>query len=114
MLLQHSVRTPAGETNPLTSLLARIMQKKKKNCKPRPDLQAKNIEAVWIESKIYQENFLIRSFYRNPQPPVEHWNLIKESIDNVDRTQTKFIILGDINDNVLPHPSSKMNNILNT
>ena len=82
-------------------------------CKPRPDLQVKNLEAVWVETKINQESILVGSFYRNPHAQVNYWNLIEEGIGKVDRTQTKFIILGDFNDNALPHPSQHMKDILN-
>ena len=82
-------------------------------CKPCPDLQVKFLEAVWVETKINHESLLVGSFYRNPRSQVNYWELIEEGISKVDRTQTKFIILGDFNDDALPHPSQHMIDILN-
>jgi exonuclease III len=44
-------------------------------CKPRPDLQVKDLEAVWIETKLDQKSILIGSFYRPPNSLVNYWNL---------------------------------------
>ena len=76
-------------------------------------MQVKFLEAVWVETKINHESLLVGSFYRNPRSQVNYWELIEEGISKVDRTQTKFIILGDFNDDALPHPSQHMIDILN-
>jgi len=41
-------------------------------CKPRPDLHVNNLEAVWVETKLNQENILVGSFYRPPNAKTEY------------------------------------------
>ena len=37
-------------------------------CKPRPDLEVTDLEAVWIETKVNQDSLLVGCFYRPPDP----------------------------------------------
>ena len=45
-------------------------------CKPRPDLEVAQLEAVWIETKLNQETLLVGSFLRAPNARVSYWYLI--------------------------------------
>ena len=81
-------------------------------CKERPDLDIPGLEAVWIETKLGQETFLIGSFYRQPSQPVAYWKLVDQSIQNVASTPHRFIILGDFNQNFLDNPSEHLLNII--
>ena len=83
------------------------------HCKPRPDLHVNNLEAVWVETKLNQENLLVGSFYRPPNAKTEYWDLISESIQKVNNTMTKYIILGDFNTDFFDNPSKHLLNILN-
>lgn len=80
-------------------------------CKPRPDLQVPGLEAVWIETKIGQESFLVGSFYR-PESPVQYWDLISESVSKANDSMLKFIILGDFNTDFLNNPARHLVDIL--
>ena len=80
-------------------------------CKERPDLIIDGLEAVWAETKIEQQTFLICSMYRPPSSLVAYWDLIDESIKNVLNTPHKFLILGDINSDWLNNPSPHLLNI---
>lgn len=82
-------------------------------CKPRPDLQLQGLEAVWIQTKLDQDHLLIGSYYRPPNSPAQYWSLIKDSIQKVNDTGSKFIILGDFNTDWLHNPSHHLTNILN-
>ena len=72
-----------------------------------------NLEAVWVETKLNQENLLVGSFYRPPNAKTEYWDLISESIQKVNNTMTKYIILGDFNTDFFDNPSKHLLNILN-
>ena len=76
-------------------------------CKPRPDLEVAELEAVWLETKLNQETFLVGSFYRPPDALVSYWGLINDSIKLAMNTPHKLVILGDFNadckDSVDPH-----------
>ncbi|WP_419611672.1 reverse transcriptase domain-containing protein [Thiolapillus sp.] len=82
-------------------------------CKPRPDLQVNDLEAVWVETKINQESLLIGSFYRSPNSRANYWELINDSIRKANNTVLKFIILGDFNTDVFNNPSQHLTDILN-
>ena len=69
-------------------------------CKPRPDLDIPNLEAIWIETKNYQETILVGSFYRTPGANVAYWDLIDRSIKLAMNTPHKVYILGDFNEDV--------------
>ena len=45
-------------------------------CKQRPDLHVNNLEAVWIETKLNQENLLVGLFYRPPNAKINYGNLL--------------------------------------
>ena len=81
--------------------------------KPRPDLIINDLEAVWVETRLRQERFLIGSFYRPPNSPVRYWDLISDSIRQVSNLGIKFIILGDFNTDFLHSPSQHLLNIIN-
>ena len=66
-------------------------------CKPRPDLHVNNLEAVWIETKLNQENLLVGSCYRPPNAKIDYWKFISDSIQKANNTMNKYIILGDFN-----------------
>ena len=82
-------------------------------CKPRPDLDVPHLEAVWIETKLDQETFLVGSFYRPPNALAGYWDLIDESIKLAMSTPHKLVILGDFNadckDNTHPHVQRILN-----
>ena len=82
-------------------------------CKPRPDLDIPQLEAVWIETKLNQETFLVGSFYRPPEARVSYWDLIDDSIKLAMSTPHKLVILGDFNadckDNTHPHVQRILN-----
>ena len=80
--------------------------------KHRPDLQVTGLEAVWAETRINHEPYLIGSFYRPPDARVRYWDLIAESIFKANSTNHKFIILGDFNDD-FNRPSQHLLNLLN-
>ena len=80
-------------------------------CKPRPDLHVRGLEAVWVETKLGQQSFLIGSFYR-PDSPVQYWDLIRESISKANDTLLNFLVLGDFNTDFLQNPSQHLINIL--
>ena len=63
-------------------------------CKPRPDLDVPQLEAVWVETRLNQETLLVGSFYRAPDARVSYWDLIDESINLAINTSQKFVILG--------------------
>ena len=81
-------------------------------CKPRPDLQVPDLEAVWVETKLNQESLLIGSFYRPPDARVDYWKLISDSIAKANNTGLKFVILGDFNTDWLSSPSQHLIDIL--
>ena len=81
--------------------------------KARPDLHVDNLEAVWIQTKLNQENVLIGSFYRPPNANVDYWNLISDSIDKANNDQKKFFVLGDFNTDWLDNPSRHLLDIVN-
>ncbi len=66
-------------------------------CKPQPDLHVNDLEAVWIETKLNQENLLVGSFYRPPNAKIDYWKFISDSIQKANNTMNKYIILGDFN-----------------
>ena len=82
-------------------------------CKPRPDLNVPQLEAVWIETKLNQETFLVGSFYRPPDARVSYWDLIDDSIKLAMSTPYKLVILGDFNadckDSTHPHVQRILN-----
>ena len=82
-------------------------------CKPRPDLEVAELEAVWVETKLNQETFLVGSFYRPPDALVSYWDLINDSIKLAMNTPHKLVILGDFNadckDSVDPHVQRLLN-----
>ena len=80
-------------------------------CKPRPDLHVRGLEAVWVETKLGQQSFLVGSFYR-PDSPVQYWDLIRESISKANDTLLNFVVLGDFNTDFLHNPSQHLLNIL--
>ena len=82
-------------------------------CKPRPDLHVNNLQAVWVETKLKQEHLLEGSFYRPPNAKTEYWDLISESIQKVNNTMTKYILLGDFNTDLFDNPSKHLLDILN-
>ena len=49
-------------------------------CKPRPDIHVNNLKAVWIETKLNQENLLVGSFYRPLNAKIDYWKLVSDSI----------------------------------
>ena len=51
-------------------------------------MHVNNLEAVWVETKLNQEN-LVGSFYRPPNAKTEYWDHISESIQKVNNTMTK-------------------------
>ena len=65
--------------------------------KKRDDLHIPGLEAVWIETILNNEHFLIGSFYRPPSALVRYWDLISESFSKADSTGLKMIVLGDFN-----------------
>ena len=80
-------------------------------CKHRPDLQVDGLEAVWAETRINRDVYLIGSFYRPPNSPVNYWNLISESIFKANSSNGKIIILGDFNSD-FNNPSQHLVNIM--
>lgn len=80
-------------------------------CKPRPDLHVHGLEAVWVETKLGQQSFLVGSFYR-PDSPVQYWELIAESISKANDTLLNYIVLGDFNTDYLHNPSHHLVSIL--
>ena len=82
-------------------------------CKERQDLSIPQLEAVWIETKIGQDTFLIESFYRPPNSKSGYWDLIDQSIKNVSSTPHKFIVLGDFITNFLSNPSPQLLDVIN-
>jgi hypothetical protein len=81
-------------------------------CKPRPDLQVQDLEAVWVETKLNQESLLIGSFYRPPNSRVNYWEYVNDSIRKANYTELKFIILGDFNTDWLDNPSQHLLDII--
>ena len=81
-------------------------------CKPRPDLDVPQLEAVWVETKLNQETLLVGSFYREPHEKVSYWDLIDESINLAMNTPHKFVILGDFNANCKDTVHPKVQRIL--
>ena len=82
-------------------------------CKPQPDLHVNDLEAVWIETKLNQENLLVGSFYRPPNAKIDYWKLISDSIQKANNTMNKCIILGDFNPDFLDNPAKHLLDILN-
>ena len=82
-------------------------------CKERQDLSIPQLEAVWTETKIGQDKFLIGSFYRPPNSKSDYWDLIDQSIKNVSSTPHKFIVLGDFITNFLSNPSPQLLDVIN-
>ena len=82
-------------------------------CKPRPDLNVTNLEAVWVETKLRQESILIGSFYRPPSANVQYWELLHECLEKVNSTNTNYILLGDFNTDWLTRPSPYLLNLMN-
>lgn len=80
--------------------------------KPRPDLNIRNLEAVWVEIKLMHEPLLIGSYYRPPNANNHYWELIEESINKVNDDFKKFVILGDFNTDWLKNPSRYLMNII--
>ena len=66
-------------------------------CTYRPDLEVDNLEAIWVETKIDQNTFLIGCFYRPPSARVGYWDLIEDSLTKAGNTPHKLIVLGDFN-----------------
>ena len=66
-------------------------------CKPRPDLDVPELEAIWVETKLNQETFLVGSFYRAPDALVRYWDLVNDSIKLAMNTPHKLVVLGDFN-----------------
>jgi hypothetical protein len=82
-------------------------------CKHRPDLHIPHLEAVWVETKLNQESFLVGSFYRPPNSSAHYWTLIAESVNQANNTGMKYIILGDFNSDWHNAPSHHLTNIIN-
>ena len=80
--------------------------------KQRPDLDVKDLEAIWVETKIKNESLLVGSFYRPGSKPVSYWKLIDQSIKNATNTGSKFVILGDFNSDYLENPSKHLLDII--
>ena len=81
--------------------------------KPRPDLDSKDLEAVWCEIRIQNKKALVCAIYREPRSPVAHWDLIEDSIEQAKLTGIDHIfILGDLNEDVLK-PNSKISSLCN-
>ena len=49
-------------------------------CKSRPDLHVNNLEAIWVETKLNQENLLVGSFYRPPNAKTEYCRKINSVV----------------------------------
>ena len=86
------------------------------NYRIRDDLINDDLECLIVEiSKPRSSAFLVGTWYRPPNSPLECFNEFENVIDKIDAENKELYILGDVNCNLLPeasaHISSHLTNI---
>ena len=71
------------------------------NWKVREDLCANDLEMLTIEmTNPHSRSFLVSTWYRPPQAPVESFRSFESIIDKIDAESKEFYLLGDLNCNL--------------
>lgn len=79
------------------------------------DLCDDRLEMITIEITLpHSRSFLISTWYRPPNSPIEIFQGFEEIIDKIDQSNLEYYLLGDMNCDMLSdsHPSVCLNNIL--
>jgi hypothetical protein len=67
-------------------------------CKRRLDLEADDIEVMWLEIRSGNNKFLLCVCYRPPNSDDVFWDTLQENIDTVKQTHSgKLMLIGDFN-----------------
>ena len=69
--------------------------------KRRCDLEIKSVHALWVEIKYRATAFLLCRVYRLPGTPVSFWDNFNVSVERAFESNSKLIIVGDSNQNLL-------------
>ncbi|RUA05525.1 MAG: hypothetical protein DSY43_04445 [Gammaproteobacteria bacterium] len=73
------------------------------NFRLRDDLGSTNLECLTIEiTNPRSRPFLVSTWYRPPQSPLDLFSSFEELIDKIDAENKDFFLLGDLNCNLLP------------
>ena len=72
------------------------------NAKRREDLETNGISCLWLEiSPDKGKPFLVGNMYRPPDSKIEYNDRFEEFIDTVLNEEKEFVLMGDINKNLL-------------
>lgn len=79
------------------------------------NLSNDRLELITVEITLpHSRSFLISTWYRPPNSPIEIFQGFEEMIDKIDQTNLEYYLLGDMNCDMLSnsYPSACLNNIL--
>ena len=72
------------------------------NAKRREDLETNDISCLWLEiSPENGKSFLVGNMYRPPDSKIEYNDRFEDFIDTILNEEKEFILMGDINKNLL-------------
>jgi hypothetical protein len=81
----------------------------------RRDLEVDNLEAMWVELRIFNNKLLVCVCYRPPGSGVEFWDLLRDSVDNAKLTRIQNIVItGDLNSDPTTFHGEKLERFVNS
>ena len=79
----------------------------------RNELELEGLESIWVDITCKNRKFTLGVIYRTPNATVDKWNTFRCMLDDVEPNLfNKVLIVGDLNDDLLPGTPCHLRNIL--